>query len=227
MGQDTGIGLVEAGMVRRGFGSETPRSAEWAANPADQCRQTDDQKDEGLEKNSKGCCSRKEPDEDPKRRGGRKGQERPHVHLGKHSHLEAEEEGKQGSQERGVPAAMRAGCWEIHHEHAPMFHWRSEGDTPAPRSPSVPTGKQKAENCKSVLEAVPEASAWQAAWEARLLPLHPAANAEAGCYSELPSHVWSSLLRLQSHSRQSLLSPPSPANSTGNQKVLPIWAPHR
>lgn len=54
MGQDTGIGLVEAGMVRRGFGSETPRSAEWAANPADQCRQTDDQKDEGLEKNSKG-----------------------------------------------------------------------------------------------------------------------------------------------------------------------------
>ena len=39
MGQDTGIGLVEAGMVRQGFVSETPRSAEWAAIPAGHCRQ--------------------------------------------------------------------------------------------------------------------------------------------------------------------------------------------
>lgn len=84
------------------------------------------------------------------REGEKKGQERPHVHLGKCSHLEAEEEGKQGSQERGVPAAVLAGYWKIHHEHAPVFHWRSEGDTPAPLSPSVPTEKRKAENCKSI-----------------------------------------------------------------------------
>ena len=72
------------------------------------------------------------------------------MHLGKCSHLEAEEEGKQGSQERGVPAAVPAGCWKIHHGHAPVFHWRSEGDTPTPLSPSVPTGKWNAENCKSI-----------------------------------------------------------------------------
>lgn len=78
-----------------------------------------------------------------------------------------------------VPAAMLAGGWKIRHEHAPVFHWRPEGDTPVPLSPSVPTGKGKAENCESMLEAVAEASAWQAVWDVRLLPLHPAANAEA------------------------------------------------
>lgn len=99
--------------------------------------------------------------------------------------------------------------------------------TPQPHSVLLFPQKNGKQRTVRALEAAPQASAWQAVWEVRRLPSHPAASAEAGCYSELPSRVSSSLLRLQSHSRQSFLSPPSPANSTGNQKVLPTRAPHR
>lgn len=172
-------------MVRRGFVLETPRSAE--GQPTQLATADRTQKDEGFRDKQQGVLLQERTDEDPKRRGVKRAGA-PAAPLESVSYLEAEQEGKQGSQERGVPAAMR----------------RMLGDTPRTCS-NVPLGglrrrpspmesicshrkTEKAENCKSVKqEAAPEASAWQAVREARSLPLHPAANAEAGCY-QLPSH---------------------------------------
>lgn len=110
----------------------------------------------------------------------------------------------------------------------------SEGDTPVPLSPSGSRGKEKAENYKRRLEAIPEASRWQAIWEVRLPPLHLVPNAGARYHSEHHPVFEHPCFMLQSHSCQSgglvltlFISPPSPANPTGNQKFLPIWAPHR
>lgn len=184
-------------------------------------------------KTARGYCSRKEPDEDPKRREKKKKGKSDHMCMLESVRIWRQRRKGSKTMPGAVPAAMLAGGWKIRHEHAPVFHWRPEGDTPVPLSPSVPTGKGKAENCESMLEAVAEASAWQAVWDVRLLPLHPAANAEAvpfrtpipcavtpasGCRVTAVNLVACSL---------SFLSPPRPASSTGNQKVLPIWAPRR
>lgn len=144
-------------------------------------------------KTARGYCSRKEPDEDPKRREKKKKGRSDHTCMLESVRVWRQRRKGSRTMPGVVPAAMLTGCWKIRHKHAPMFHWRSEGNIPVPLSPSVPTGKGKAENCKSMLEAVAEVSAWQAVWEVRLLPLHPAANAEAGCHSELLSRVWSPL----------------------------------
>lgn len=188
MGQDTGIGLVETSMVRRGLVPETPRSARWRPNhwPL----QTEPRRMRARDK-QQGCCSRKEQMRTPKKRGKK----------GRSDHtctLEAFASGGRGGREAGkpgarVPAAMRAGCWEMHHEHAPTFHWGSEGDAPAHGVHLFP---QESGNRRTVgrARAVPDASAWQAVREARLLPLHPAANAEAGA-TQNSIRVWSSLLQ--------------------------------
>ena len=90
-----------------------------------------------------------------------------------------------------------------------MLQWlepwlASEGDTPVPLSPSGPRGKEKAENYKRMLEAIPEASRWQAIWEVRLPPLHPVPNAGARYHSEHPHPVFGHpCFTLHSHSCQS------------------------
>lgn len=105
---------MEEGIVRQGFGSETPCYGEQAAIPYTYIRRCGDGpgEKEGLKteagKTARGCCSRLELQKDPK--AVRK--QRPQGHPGKCWHLETGDE--------GAPDCARAGDPGVPAGHAPV-----------------------------------------------------------------------------------------------------------